>query len=413
MSTTKKIVIGVIVAGLVAAGVFGYVATSSGSSVETVTVDKREVIELYVATGKLDARLTSDISPEVGGVVDTLEVAAGDDVERGQVLAELRPQDAKIAIDKAQARVRTLENEYRQAKSGPTDSELNASRARLDGARSQLAQAKRELQRAEKLNRQGLTTDAELDQAQTAFEQAQSRVDSARAELERLQELPRPEAVRVARSRLEQAKLDLQEATSNLDKTTLRAPFDGLILAVEADPGERVGPGQTVVRVADMSSTEVYAEIDEDYFGRLEKGQSATLIFPSMPEDTFEANIRQIGPEIDSDRGIIGVHLDPENLPEKAFPGLTVDVNIEIARLENATAVPQEAVVQDRDGAYLLAIRDGTARRLPVEIQARGEDWTAVRAMSEQSLEPGIELVRQAAKIEPGAQVDVTSGEDS
>lgn len=397
-----------IVAALVLGGAAAtYLLMSYHETVETTEVDRREVIELYVATGKLDARHTSDIGPEVGGIVDTLAVSAGDRVARGDVLAELRPRDAKIAIDKATAQVRTLENEFRQVKSGPTAAEVDAAAARVDGAESRLQQAERELERAERLNAQGLMTDAEFEQKRTAVEQADSQLASARAELERLRELPRPEKVGVARARLQQARIERTQAENNLEKTTLRAPFDGLILAVEADPGERAGPGQTVVRVADMDTTEVYAEIDEDYFGRLETGQSATLIFPSMPEQTFSATLRQIGPEIDSDRGIIGVHLDPESLPEKAFPGLTVDVNIEVARLQDATAVPQEAVVQDNGRAYVLQIDEGKAVRVPVTIRARGEAWTAIGPADGATLEPGTRLVRQAAKIEPGADVAI------
>ncbi|MGM0555305.1 MAG: efflux RND transporter periplasmic adaptor subunit [Myxococcota bacterium] len=400
-----------IVAALVLAGAgVTYLLVSSDETVETVNIDRREIVELYVATGKLEARHTSDIGPEVGGIVDTLEVTAGDRVQHGQVLAELRPRDAKIAIDKAAARVQTLEDELRQARSGPTDAEIDAAKARVSGAKSQLEQAEREVDRAERLHSQGLVTDAELDQKRTAVEQAESNLASARAEIERLRELPHPEGVRVARSRLEQARLDLEEARTNLDKTTLRAPFAGLVLDVDADPGERAGPGQTVVRVADMDTTEVYAEIDEDYFGRLQKGQSATLIFPSMPDETFSATLRQIGPEIDSARGIIGVHLDPADLPDKAFPGLTVDVNIEVARLPDATAVPQEAVLDDGEQTYVLTVEDGVATRTPVTIEARGESWTAIRA-DQQALSPNTPIILRAAKIEPGTHVEVTRGD--
>jgi HlyD family secretion protein len=405
MSIAKSKLVWIVAALVLAGAGVAYVLLSSTETVETVTIDQREIVELYVATGKLEARHTSDIGPEVGGIVDTLAVTAGDRVQRGDILAELRPRDAKIAIDKATARVETLKNELRQARSGPTGAELDAARARVGGAESQLQQARREVDRAERLHKQGLITDAELDQKRTAVEQADSSLASARAELERLRELPRPESVRVARSRLDQARLDLEEARNNLDKTTLRAPFAGLILDVEADPGERAGPGQTVVRMADMDTTEVYAEIDEDYFGRLQNGQSATLIFPSMPDETFTATLRQIGPEIDSERGIIGVHLDTKDLPEKAFPGLTVDVNIEVARLPNASAVPQEAVLEDGEQSYVLTIEDGTATRTPVRVEARGESWTAIRT-DDGALSADTPIIRQAAKVAAGASVE-------
>jgi HlyD family secretion protein len=409
MSKSKMTWIGLSVV-LFAGAAAAYILLSGATPVETVAVDRREVVELYVASGQLRARHTSDIGPEVGGVVDTLPVDAGERVERGDVLAELRPSDAKIAIDKAKAQVRTLEDELRQVKSGPTESEIAAAKARVDGARSSLAQAEREFRRGKRLHEQGLITDAELEQKRTAVEQAESQLASARAELERLRELPRPERVSVARSRLRQARLELEEAQTNLDKTTLRAPFDGLVLDVEADPGERVNAGETIVRVADMDTTEVFAEIDEDYFGRLEQGQKATLVFPSMPEETFAATVAQIGPEIDSNRGTIGVHLDPDTLPAKAFPGLTVDVNIEVARLADTTAVPHEAVIEQDQQPYVLGITDGRATRIPVTVKARGESWTAIAPDEADMLSPGTQIIRRPAKIEPGTQVESKGG---
>jgi HlyD family secretion protein len=405
MSNLKSRKLWIGVALLIFAGAAAALLLPSGDTVDTVGVESREVVELYVATGELRARQTSDIAPEIGGVVDTLHVDAGDRVERGDVLAELRPRDAKLAIDKAEAQVRTLEDELRQAQTGPTPAEVEAAQATVSREASSLAQAERELARAENLHDKGLVTTAQLDEARTAVEQAKAQLASARAELDRLRELPRKESVQVARSRLEQARLELQEATTNLNKTTLLAPYDALVLQAHADPGERVGPGEAVVQVANMSSLEIYAEIDEDYFGRIAKGQDATLIFPSMPERTFEATVRQLGPEIDTNRGTVGIHLDPAGLPETVFPGLTVDVNIEVTRLPQATAVPDEAVVQDKDGSYVLAVQGGKATRIPVEVLARGEEWTAIEGREADSISAGTTLVRQAAKIEPGDDV--------
>jgi multidrug efflux pump subunit AcrA (membrane-fusion protein) len=119
-----------------------------------------------------------------------------------------------------------------------------------------------------------------------------------------------------------------------------------------------------------------------------------------MPETTYPATVRQIGPEISTDRGVVGVHLDPKSLPDNAFPGLTVDVNIEVARLENALAVPAESVIRDGSTTYVMAVEAGRAVRREVDLRARGETWMAI-----DGLEAGIPIVRRAAKIEAGAEL--------
>jgi multidrug resistance efflux pump len=370
-----------------------------------VEVKNREVVEVYVATGRIEAPRTSDLGVDVAGTVERIAVEEGAEVAQGDAVVELRPRNAELAVEQAEARVQTLRSELAEIRRGATDADIRAAQSEVDQFASTLEQAKRELERTEKLYEREAATEQELEQARTSVEQAQAQLDNAEARLERLREKPLPEQVQAARSRLEQAKVDLERARNDVAETVVRAPFDGLVLEINADDGERVTPNQTVARMADMSSAEVYAEVDEDYFGRLEPGQPVTLIFPSMPEETFPAEIERVGPEISTDRGVVGVHIAPENLPENAFPGLTVDANIEVARLDKALAAPTEAVVRDPKGTYVLTIEDGTATRTPVDIRARGDRWMAL-----EGIEAGTRIIRNAARVEIGESVAPAAG---
>ena len=391
--------------GLIVLGAALYWMTSSPPEVETTRVRQREVVEVYVATGRIEARRTSDVGAEVGGTVESVAVEEGDEVEQGDELVELRPRDTQLAVDQVRARVETLRNELEEIRRGPTEAELQSARAEVEQIEAKVAQAERELQRTTSLYEQEAATEQELERARTALEEARAQLAQSRARLQRLEERPLPEQVQAARARLAQAKADLERAREDVTRTTVRAPFGGLVLSVEAAEGERLTPDVTVARLADMSTAEIYAEVDEDYFGRIEKGQSATLIFPSMPEKTFEATVRQVGPEISTDRGVVGIHLDPKNLPDNAFPGLTVDANIEVDRLEESLAVPADAVARDERGAYVLEIVDGEAVRTAVDIRARGEAWIAI-----EGVERGTRVVRRAARLAPGSEVEAERG---
>jgi HlyD family secretion protein len=388
---------GVVVAAIAAAMVWGL---SSAATVETMRVQKREVVELYVATGRIEARRTSDVGVRIGGTVERVTVDEGDEVKRGDPIVEIRPRDAELAVDQIKARVETLRNELQEIRRGPTDAEIEAARAEVDQFEAQVAQAKRDLKRAKSLHEQEVMTAQQFEEARTAAARAEAQLAQARARLNRLKERPLPEQVRAARARLKQAEVDLEKARDDVAETTVRAPFSGLVLAVSADDGEQLGPNQTVARMADMTTAEIYAEVDEDYFGRIKKGQPATLIFPSMPEKTFEATVRQVGPEISTDRGVVGIHLDPTSLPDNAFPGLTVDVNIEVERIEEALAVPADAVVREPSGTFVLTIEEGRVTRTPIDIRARGEAWMAVDRVEE-----GTRVIRSAARVEVGDSV--------
>ncbi len=380
-----------------------YWSTSTSRRVETVEVTNRDIREIYVATGRLEAPRTSDLAVDVAGVIEHIAVDAGVEVERGEALIELRPRDAELAVKQAKARVKMRRNELEKLRRGATDAELNAAKSRVDQFASKLAQAQRELTRTQDLNERQLATDQELEQARTAVEQARAQVDNAQANFEQLRETPLRQDLQAARARLEEAKVDLERAQDDIAETTIRAPFDGLVLEIDADAGERVTPNQSVIRIADMSSAEIYAEVDEDYFGRLEDGQPVTLIFPSMPKKTFSATLHRVGPEMATDRGVVGVHITPQRLPDNVFPGLTVDANIEVARLKNTPAAPADAVIRDPAGTYVLTIEGGTATRRPVDIRARGDRWMALSG-----IEPGTRIIDDAARTEVGDSVTPT-----
>jgi len=391
-----------------AAGLVGYWLTASPPEVETARVQTRAVVEVYVATGRIEAPRTSDLGVEVTGTVQQLLVEEKDMVEQGAPLLQLRPRNAELAAERAEARVATLQSELREIRRGPTDAELRTAASEVDRLVAQYAQAERELQDMKALFEQEIVSEWEFEQARTAAEEARARLENAEAQLDRLRERPLPEQVQAAASRLAQARVDLEQARNDLAETTLRAPFDGLVLTIETNEGERVSLRQTLIRIADMQSVEVYAEVDEDYFGRLAPGQPATLIFPSMPEETFSATVRRVGPEIAPDRGVIGVHLAPDALPDNAFPGLTVDTNIEVARLEEALAVPTDAVARDPGGTYVVTVEDGTTVRQAVSVRARGEAWMAL-----EGIEAGTPVVRNAARVDIGQAVALAGGAPS
>jgi len=399
-------ILGIIAVAVV--GIVGYWLTASPTKVETARVQQREVVEVYVATGRIEAPRTSDLGVEVAGTVQQILVEEKEEVEQGTPLLKLRTHNAELAVQRAEARVATLRSELQEIERGPTEAEIRTAQSEIDQFAAQLALAERHLQDTQRLFKEDIVSEWELEQARTAAEEARARLETAKARLERLRERPLPEQVQAARSRLEQARVDLERAQNDLAETTLRAPFGGLVLAIETDEGERVTPEQALIRIADMMNVEVYAEVDEDYFGRLAPGQPAVLIFPSMPKETFSATVRRVGPEIAPDRGVIGVHLALDSLPENAFPGLTVDANIEVARLEQALAVPTDAVARDPKGTYVLLVEEGTAVRRSVDVRARGDTWIAL-----EDIEAGTRVVRNAAELTIGQAVALAGGTTS
>lgn len=387
---------------VIAAAAGGYAAFFSGTSVETIRVQERNVVEFVVASGRLRTETSSDLGTDVSGVVDKVSVRSGERVDAGDVLVTLRPADAQSRIDSERAALQTQREELDRLRAGPAQAELSSARATASRAKASLAQAKSDFERAKALLNSGVETPANVDAARTRYEQAKADLDRAESQVELLEQGATREELRVARARVRQAEVALEGTESDLEKYTIIAPFAGLVTAVNANPGESSSPGERLVSVAKMSEAEIYVEVDEDYLNRLRPGQPARVFFRSHPGQEYGAKLRQVGPEVDTERGIVGLHLRPGDLPPDAFPGLTADVNIETAKHPNATAVPVTAIVQ-QPGArpYVLIVRDSTARRQAVEIVGEGEAWTAVEGISADTL-----VVLEAAKVDPGTHVE-------
>lgn len=249
----------------------------------------------------------------------------------------------------------------------------------------------------------GVQTPAAVERATTDVRRAESQVAGARARLEELEGQPRSEDIRVAQARVDEALANVEQTDAALGKTTITAPFDGLVIRVDAAEGENVSPGQTLVTIAQTDAMEIFAEVDEDYFLRMAPGQPATLVFPSIADRKFEAKVMRVGPEVDPERGVVGVHLKPTTLPDHVVPGLTVDVAIELKRLPNARAVPRSAVVFEDGKPFVVVVEDGIARRKPVTVAAEGDEDLAL-----EGLEAGTRaVVRDAAAIVDGDAVRV------
>lgn len=397
VKTLTKRLIGLSVAGGVAAAIA--LASQRDTMVDMTPVETREVVEAYIATGRLDSGTVSGVGSELAGRIATVHVLEGDRPKLGQPLVDLQPLDAKLSVQQAAARVAIAERELSRARTGATTAQLQEARAAVSSAEATLEQARNDLGRSKAMAGDGVGTPAEVERATTDVRRAESQVAAAKARLAVLQDQPRAEDLRVAQARVAEAEANLEQTNAALGKTTITAPFDGLVLRVDAAPGENVAPGQTLVTIARTDAMDIVADVDEDYFARIAPGQPATLVFGAMADQRFNATVTRVGPEVDSDRGVIAVHLKPDKLPTHVVPGLTVDVAIELKRLPKARAVPRSAVIRENGVAAVLVVNDGIARRVEVTIAAEGDDYIAVEGLD------ATRVVANATQVEAGEHV--------
>ena len=383
---------------IAAAAIAAWYATRS-TPVELSAVDTRDVSEVYVVTGRVRSRTTSHVGSELAGRVALIHVREGSTLRRGEPLVDLQPLDAKLAVQQAEANLEIAKQELDRARRGPTKAQRGQVAASIASSRTDLKLAQQELERASEMVREGIGTSADLQRAQGTAERARASLALASARADELEDLPRSADVSVARARVAAAEANVEQTRATLGKTTIVAPFDGLVLEVGVYVGESVRPADKLVTLARTDELEFYTEVDESYYGRLESGQKATAVFSSKPSVTYAAVVGQIGPDVDPDLGVLPVHITPDALPEDVMPGLSADIAIELLRIEGARSVPVDALARQR-GTYVFVIDDGAARRVDVQVQAEGEEYVAVTGLDGVGF-----VIRNIAMIEEGQRV--------
>jgi len=311
----------------VAGGIGAYLWSSPSSAKVTYTTVPAEIGNLTVevsATGTLQPLTQVDISSELSGVVRSVAVQENQQVRKGDVLAELDTSRLVAQIERAEASVKAAE-------------------AKVTDARTTLKESEQTLARTQQLSKRGMVADQALESAQAARDRADSAVASADANL----------AIAVAELKLQQA---------DLEKSTIYAPIDGIVLTRSVDPGQTVASSLQApvlfVIAADLKQMELKAAIDEADIGAVAPGQRARFTVDAFPERRFDAEIRDIAYASVTTEGVVtyDARFDVDNKELLLRPGMTATVAVVTREARDIITVPSAAfryrppVTQERRG---------------------------------------------------------------
>lgn len=219
--------------------------------------------------------------------------------------------------------------------------------------------------------------------------QAQAQVDRARANLEVLRAGAGPE-VQLVEKELALAELSLEQAQSDLAKTTITAPFGGTVVEVQVKPGEMVGVNSPLLALADMGQFEILARVDEVDVGQLAVGQSVTVTLDAYPGRPLRGSVTQVSLMVTVEGGsayyATHVALDPDALAGSGQPpvtlrlGMAANLTILTLERENVLRVPRAAVSRAGAGYYVKVMRGGRPESVRVTLGAADVQYYEVVA---------------------------------
>lgn len=356
-----------------------------GPVFEGYQVASRPLVQTVVATGRVVAVSRAQVGSPVTGVVLERRVQEGDTVQPGDILAVLRADDLEAALREAQAALDQLQQSARPQ-----------AQAALREAEARLLQASRETARRRDLFQRKLIAREAMEQAIQTETMVRSAAEQARLAAGALAAGKSSEAAAQAR---------VASAVAQLAKTTLRAEVAGTVLSRHVEPGDLVQPGRILFEIASAGATEVLVPLDEKNLQVLALGQTAMCIADAYPSRPFAAELSFIAPSIDPQRGSVDIRLTVSPVPDFLRQDMTVSVNIQTGRREQALVVPNDALREvEGERAQLWLVNDGRAVRRSVQLGLRGLAASEVV----QGLQAGDWVLADAsALIEAGSRVRI------
>lgn len=300
------------------------------------------------ATGYVVARRTATVSSKVTGKVAEIYIEEGQQVEKDQIVALLDDSNTRKALDLSKA-------------------ELKSAKTQVVETQARLTEAKLTLERNTELARAQLVSAAALDKARADFESLRAQLDSRKAEIE-----------------VSQKRLALQQ--QNLDDLTLRAPFSGVVISKDSQPGEMISPisaggGFTrtgICTIVDMASLEIEVDVNESYIQRVRVEQFVQATLEAYPEWKIPAKVIAIIPAADRQKATVKVRIafqisDPRILPDMGVKVAFMNAEPVVEEKPKeplGVRVPITAVRSDGEDKYLFVVKDGVAELRKVTLNA-------------------------------------------
>ncbi len=288
-------------------------------AVQVEEVSRKDLEMIISASGSIKPKRQIDISASNIGKVTRVAVKEGDYVEQGQFLLQIDPILLETTVDRLEAAVQSAKAGERQA-------------------RYQLDQYESDLERAERLFKQGYLTDKEVKTAQTARDVGTSNLEAA-GQLVRQQEA------------------QLSSARHNLQEVTIEAEMSGIVTRLNVEEGEIAimgtlnNPGTVLMTIADLSTIEAEVEVDETEVVSIETGQLAEVTLDAFPDTSYAGIVTEVGnspilsSSVSGQQGVdFKVVITVTDTIPHVRPGLSADSEIIADRAENGLAIPIQSL---------------------------------------------------------------------
>jgi HlyD family secretion protein len=345
--------------------------------VEASAADENGSSTVLNASGYVTARRRATVASKITGRLTEVEVEEGLPVERGQMLARLDDSQLRAALALARA-------------------QLAAAERTGDRTRSELKLAGITLGRTRRLLEAGVANRDDMDRAESAVETLEAQL-----------------AVELQQAQVAERQMEL--SATRLEDSVIRAPFTGMVISKDAQPGEMVSPNSAgggftrtgICTIVDMESLEIEVDVNENYISRVRAGQRVQAILDAYPSWKIPGKVITTIPAADRQKATVMVRVGFDQLDPRILPDMGIKVAFlgdprENTALTRTISIPRAALVRDGGRDIVFVVKSGRAERRAVSVESASGDQVAIAA----GLSVGETIVIEGAdKLSDGSAV--------
>ena len=333
----------------------------------------RPSLDLVGTTAAAPERIAI-ISPQVGGWVQKVHVVDGQVVRAGDLLVTLDSRIARVDLERAKAAVAEKEAVVARLKRGYLPEELEVARQDRDKARAMMDGLKGEITALQELLARKEISKVQFETKEKAYNAAEAALASAEAHVKLLEAGTPPEMVAEAEAQLGSVKAGLHHAELLVELCSISSPINGIVTQLLARQGQVSSTASPLATVIDLSEIFVHLRIPSAQFAHVGEGTSVEVSPTSLPGKKYLGKIVRINGEADPLTGNIDVFAAVANEKNRLRPGLACQVQVWLAEIPDALAVPISAVADHAGTSIVSVVREDKAYEVDVVLGAQTSD---------------------------------------
>jgi RND family efflux transporter MFP subunit len=357
--------------------------------VKTARVEETPFGEAVTVNGTLAAYDQTTAGAKVAGRLRSISVDLGSFVRRGQVVAQVDPQDYNLRVQQAEAALSQARARVGLSPDGKDDRVTPEQTGTVRQARAVLDEARVARDRGARLVEQGIIPRSEFDTLDSSYKVAVSRYQDAIEEIHNRQGL------------VAQRRSELALARQQLADTAVYAPIDGIVQEKRASVGEYMNVGEAVVDIVKMDPLRLRAEVPERDAANVRSGQNVRVTVEG-DSNAYVGQIMRLSPVIAQQTRMLIVEADVRN-NGRLRPGAFARAEIVTNDAKMAVTVPTNAIVTFAGIEKVILVQNGKALEKSVTTGRRSGEWTEIVA----GVNVGDQVVVDPGNLQSGQAVEV------